>query len=388
MKQSPFRVIEGGLAATTEPGHRPFAESWMTNSRLMGVLAVGIHWAYEDQKNGLWQFFYFDCEEMGFDRYEEYAGTDPQAREDLELSVIGGLGSAKVPINQKEAVFLVQHYLKFNRRYGIELPGDPSRYLFLQAMDGALDEQEQKDLFRKSCVPITTQTMLANYFIMRCTGKDKQAAEFLTEGEVDTDLFPSLPLGTLYRNAVSLREDGMSCTCESLIFADGYYLTVTELYFDGLRVVSAQVLSKMPLTEVEAHMILGHDEYVSVFRCTAPFESIDRRTTRKLRSAVVNEEHDGMTYLIFHPNNRHVEANPFILFHDMKGLYHFGRNGEILVSCSTEQDARELEWDLLFSHLHEHLQLIQGYQFTDPVVGHYLESGFTSFLDFVEAIQE
>lgn len=387
MKQSPFRVIEGGLAATTEPGHRPFAEGWVTNSRLMGVLAMGIRWAHEGKKNGLWQFFYFDCEEYGFDRYEEYDGGDPEALLDLELSMIGGLGSSKVSITQKQAVHLFLSFLRYNQRYGIELPGDPSRYLFLQHMDGNLTQDEQEELFRCTCVPITSQVMSANYFMMRCAGKDFAAAQFLTANGEYTDLLPGLPQGTLYRNAVTPGEDGFSCTCESLIDAGGFSLVVTKLYFDGFRILSAEVLSRMPITELEAQMVLGHSEYVSVFSCTAPMEALDRRTTRLTRGAVINEEHDGRTFMIFHKDNRHVEENPYLLFHDLKGLYHIEDNGEILVSASTLSDIHQLELDLMFSHLNGHIQLLQGFQFTEPVLGHYLESTYPTFMEFVEAIQ-
>ena len=387
MKQSPFRVIEGGLAATTEPGHRPFAEGWVTNSRLMGVVVMGIRWANEGKKNGLWQFFYFDCEEYGFDRYEEYDGSDPEALRDLELSMIGGLGSDKVSISQKQAVHLFLTYLRYNRKYGIALPGDPSRYLFLQHMDGELTEDEQQALFRRTCVPITSHIMLANYFMMRCAGKDAAAARMLAAAGVDTDLFPGQAPGTLYRNAVNMDPHGMSCTCESLIDAGGFSLVVTRLYFDGFRVTSAEVLSRLPLTEVEAHMVLGHSEYVTVFRSSAPAEAFDRRTTRLTRGALVNEEHDGRTFMIFHNDNSHVEENPYLIFHDLKGLYHVGDNGEILVSASTKADIHQLEFDLLFSHLNGQISMLQGFQFTEPVMGHYLESTFPTFMEFVEAIQ-
>ena len=143
----------------------------------------------------------------------------------------------------------------------------------------------------------------------------------------------------------------------------------------------------MPITELEAQMVLGHSEYVSVFSCTAPMEALDRRTTRLTRGAVINEEHDGRTFMIFHKDNRHVEENPYLLFHDLKGLYHIEDNGEILVSASTLSDIHQLELDLMFSHLNGHIQMLQGFQFTEPVLGHYLESTYPTFMEFVEAIQ-
>ena len=385
--RTPFRVIEGGLAATTDPRHRSFAEAWVTNSRLMGVLAMGIHWSKTPEQEGLWQYFYFDCEEYGFDRYEEYEGSDINEQRDIELSVIGGLGSVKVGISQTEAVFLFRHYLNFNRRAGIELPEGQERYMFLAGMDGALSQDQQDDLFARSCVKITSQTMLANYYMMRCAGKDQAGARYLSNESVDPDLFPGFPLGTLYRNVVRTGSDGTTCTCESLIEANGYHLVVTQLYLDAFRVIGSEVLSSMAISDVEAQMILNRSEYITLFRYTGDPSLLRRTTTKRLRGSVITEEHNGRTFMIFQPDNRHVERSPYLLYNDLYGVYHIEGNGELLVAANSAENIHMLEIELWMSSLTGDLTMLQGYQFTEPVLGHYLESTFPTFAEFVEAIQ-
>ena len=68
MNRPKFTVIQGGLAAANRKN--TFVSAYVTDTRLMGVLAVYAHWQVEVPASGdrlpdIHQFFYIDCEEAG-----------------------------------------------------------------------------------------------------------------------------------------------------------------------------------------------------------------------------------------------------------------------------------------------------------------------------------
>ena len=77
-KKTKFKVIKGGLSETAFTGSRQFVSAYVTDTRLMGVVGVYIHW-YLPQNTLLkhfHQFFYMDAEEFGFDSYESVLESD------------------------------------------------------------------------------------------------------------------------------------------------------------------------------------------------------------------------------------------------------------------------------------------------------------------------
>ena len=102
-----FKVIEGGLdKPVTYTGDQSFRSAWITDTRLMGVFCMGVHWRMNKkekaQDRDLHQYFYFDAEDLGFDRFEWVFGKDKTKLEDTEASMIGCLGGSKVDIDLVE----------------------------------------------------------------------------------------------------------------------------------------------------------------------------------------------------------------------------------------------------------------------------------------------
>lgn len=66
MSKPKLTVIEGGLAATIDKYDKFFVSAYVTDTRLMGVLAVYARWKLYDTADGtdFHQFFYIDCREF------------------------------------------------------------------------------------------------------------------------------------------------------------------------------------------------------------------------------------------------------------------------------------------------------------------------------------
>ena len=88
-----FTLIEGGLNCSIPQAHKRFVSAYVTNTRLMGVLAVYAHWAVKDGGD-IHQFFYIDCEETGLETCTVYRGDWNQEMQMAEQALVGGLGAS------------------------------------------------------------------------------------------------------------------------------------------------------------------------------------------------------------------------------------------------------------------------------------------------------
>ena len=110
-----FNLIKGGLGESAEDSTKEFAGATVTDTRLMGVVSMTVHWYLPEnsQMTDLYQFFYFDAEEDGFETYSSFLGGNyPEDYQNVikaENQLIGGLGGAQVSITEKEARFLLQN---------------------------------------------------------------------------------------------------------------------------------------------------------------------------------------------------------------------------------------------------------------------------------------
>ena len=97
MTDNRFTVIKGGIDLPPSIDKRDFVNAYATDTRLMGVLGLSIHW--EIEKSGItddfYQFFYLDAEEYAIENYISVYGNSPKEIHKVENTLIGGLGGKK-----------------------------------------------------------------------------------------------------------------------------------------------------------------------------------------------------------------------------------------------------------------------------------------------------
>ena len=385
-----FTVLEGGLSKTLSSENLTFRSAWITDTRLMGVVCMLIHWHLDDDSpyRDFHQFFYFDVEEMGFDRFEWVFGSDKEELAKVEASMIGGLGGTKVMASQKEAVYLLKKYVRFNEEHSLELPDGEDKYNFMLTMDGDLTASEIAMLFDKSCIEPASKSELANYFIMRCFARDFECAAYLSDNKIGLDLFPDYEPCTLYKNDLKFKHLDNTCLCESLIGNnEEYHIVRTELDFHNMRVSGYRKVSDMKISDTEAYMILSHSEFVTIYDYSGLPEQFNRDTSKLTKNSMILDEHGGKTFMIFYPDNGHVASKSYRLYNDLLGIYHLTGSNQLIVSASSLNSIRKLEVDLTFSTVYTLLELKDSYEFNEPVLMQYLESDFSNFEDFISAIK-
>ena len=104
--RSTFKLISGGLSETIDDSPKEFVSASITDTRLMGVVSMCVHWRLSENSHltDLHQFFYFDAEESGFETYRSVLGnggpSEVQEINDIEDYLMGGLGGKRVILTE------------------------------------------------------------------------------------------------------------------------------------------------------------------------------------------------------------------------------------------------------------------------------------------------
>ena len=119
-------MIEGGIPYLIKTKQKLLVSAYVTNTRLMGVLALYAHWRISgtDEMLDFHQFFYIDCEESGLETYTGILGSDHSEIDATEQALVGGLGAEKIEISYPQLSGILTFYRMFNEAHGLPLPRD------------------------------------------------------------------------------------------------------------------------------------------------------------------------------------------------------------------------------------------------------------------------
>lgn len=386
-----FRIIKGGLeddAAKAEQEQKPFSfvSAWVTDTRLMGVNAMHIQWK-DRLGNDLHQFFYFDAVDTGFERFDEISGDDENALRAAEISFAGGLGGRKVEISEDEALYLIKSFREINGRTGEAAPRIGIRMKKMLDSSAELTDDEKQLLFTKICkTPLSTNEKI-NYFMMRIADSDDAGIRYLSLDRLTAKDSPAKgTLYTLHRNRIKYRNKN-TATVESLLECDnGYEMWISNITISEGMIHTYRRESRMKISDTEAFMTLSHSEFVMVYTLSDDAEPLTQDSTPFTRKSSVVEEDDGISYMLFRPNNNHVDTQDYRLYDDIFGVYHLTSTGQFICSSNTQHDMALLELDLVFSPIYKSMDLIGNYEFNEPVMAQFLSSGYDDFNDFMREI--
>lgn len=387
-----FKVIKGGLDSPLN-SKKTFISAYITDTRLMGVTGLYIHWNMEseDLSSDFHQFFYFDAEEFGFETYKSIVGNNLEELDLIESALLGGLGGQKVKLSENEACYLVQHYVKTNTKLSIPIPNGVEEFQFILDRDIFLTLKEQRDLMKKMCDPIVSDYQLINYFLMRCFGRDYTAAAYLTNGKVDVKIFFDFPISTLCRNSIDLFDtETHTYLAESLVERDGkYHIVITELTVSAHLITGFKRRSSFKISSAEAAMMLSRPEFITVYDLhTDNDEFIDNCLTSITTNAMMTMHEDGRLFLAFNKDNSHVNKSEFRLNEDVYGMYYISDFGQMIIASYNVAGILSLEHDLRKSALKDYLTMTAKYEFKEPILYEFIQSDFDDFEEFIAFIRE
>lgn len=398
MNRSNFTVIKGGNQLPNYQNRR-FISAYVTDTRLMGVAGLHLHWELleDGMPVNLHQFFYFDAEEYGLDAYKSYIGDDNAAITAMEESMFGGLGGKKRSLTQREAVYLVQDFCRDSQLLGVSLPDPKDEYAFLLDNPIPADTSLLNSVAEKLCTELQSDYEVVHYFLMRSFGKDKKGMAYISDFKcIDSGRVQDVsePYGsTLCKNTIEefINPDGsLSYLCESLVEVDQlnqYRLVMTEILVSGVKVVAAKRRSAFTVSLQEVAMMLSRPEYVTVFEVLTPPEESQLSLEQVLGAAMESTHENGKLFVLFHRNNEHVNRRVFRLNDDIQSLFFITDFGQMIVAAYTLPAIWEAERKLQKSPLGVMLIPTAKFEFKEPVLFDFIQSDFEDFEDFLDAIK-
>lgn len=397
MKRPKLTVIEGGISYLLETREKFLVSAYITNTRLMGVLAIYAHWKIQgtDESSDLHQFFYIDCEEVGFETYKSIVGNDTEEIAMAEQAITGGLGADKIDISHRQLSGILTYYKEFNQCHNLPMPSQYGEYKFLVEPGTVLNPEEHAKLMNKICGEITSDYQVINYFLMRCFGRDSAGASYLAAQNVPLELYYEFKATTFCKNVIDkdkTYDDGaVSYLCESLIEMDGQYKTIiSKVVVKELKVVHFQYCSGFDVSAAEAAMMLSKAEFVTVYEVLLSDEDMENNMGELSINfnTIMSSHENGKLFMAFKHNNDHVNNRVFRLSNDVKGIYFLTDYGQLVVAAYNLSDIRYLENKLKASPLAPFLIVTAKYEFKEPVLFEFIQSDFEDFEDFLSFIKD
>ena len=397
MTKPKLTVIEGGLAASIDKRPKYFLSAYVTDTRLMGVLAVHACWKipYGDELSDFHQFFYIDCEEMGLETYKSFLDSDPSEIEMAEQALVGGLGASKIEISERQLMGLLTEYRLFNENHKLPLPEKYEEYRFLIEPETILTPEESHVLMKLICGEIRSEYQTINYFLMRCFGRDYTGAAYLSEGKFPLDLYDNYRQATFCKNVIdkdaSYIDGATAYMCESLIEMNNCYETViSRVVVRDLKIVDFEHCSGFAVSSAEAAMMLSKPEFVTVYEVLLSEQDMDENIGELTitLNTVMSVHDNGRLFMAFKPSNSHVDSRIFRLSNDVRGIYFLTDYGQLIMAAYSLIEIQTLERKLAACPLAPFLMATAKYEFKEPVLFEFINSDFEDFEDFLEAIKD
>lgn len=393
-----MKVIVGGGDPKDSRAPKRFVSAYVTNSRLMGVLVVSIHWEsiLSGNRDGggesFRQFFYIEVSEIGLDTYKSLCGDEAAPLLEIEQEMAGGLGSGKVDITEKEAVMLIQKYAELNEKYGEELPEEIREFRFILDREITATENEWRELFRKTCVSPETPNQLINYFLMRYFARDAEAIEFLAPGVVKNKFDDDGEYDTLCLNKIEERidkENGLSYLCESLIETEReHQIVVSEIRVSGDAVTSFEIISRFPISNAETAMKLERPEFITVYEILMDHTVVREFLDAGLPAAMKRDTDFGKLYLTFNENNNHLKKSVYRLNDDIKGMIYVTDEGQMILAAYSLAQIHRLERGVQSLPFGRKLLALAKYEFKEDMFYDFVRNETGDFVSYVEEVCE
>ncbi len=395
MTKQRFKIIKGGAdkASGALKDTRRFVSAFVTDTRLMGVLALTVHWKNpsSEDEDDFYQFFYFDAEEYGLDSYQSLEGNDPFALETIEQNLMGGLGGKKIPLSKREVLYLLQSFVSASKKLNAPLPEPVSEYEVLLKDPVLLSGKEKEAVISKICTPILSDYQRIHYFLMRCFARDWEGASYLIDGDIKPEELVGKKAATLCKNTIEeyTGEDGaISYLCEAVIDTDGKYeLIVLEITVSKGKINSALRRSSFRISAAEAAMMLNRPEFVTVYEIITEPAEFDDRFLPIVMAAMQTNHDNGRLFMEFNKDNNHVNQKVFRLNEDVFGLYYVSDFGQLIIAAYGVNEIHAIEKKLQKSPLNPSILAVAKYEFKEPVLYDFIQSDFDDFEDFLRSLK-
>ncbi|MCG8483189.1 MAG: hypothetical protein MJA31_07780 [Clostridia bacterium] len=388
MNHKRFTIIQGNNNQKEEK-KKIFVSSYVTDTRLMGVIGMYIHWKMGEED--FYQIFHFDSEEYGFDNYKSIYGNHGGSLYVEKEAMMGGLGGKYRNINEDEARYILYQFVEMNKKLKLPLPEPKSEYEDLCSHLVSLSKSARENLMNKMCEAIVSDYQSINYFLMRSFAKDIDGIKYLTD-EKELFIYEGKKPTTLLKNTIEKYQaaDRISYVCESLIEENmKYKIKVTEIELEQkderFYIMEAHERSEMIISPTEASFMLNRPEYINVYDIYDVTEFI--KDIKEKKPHMLHNVHDsGQMFTEFNEDNRHVNNTIYMLNGDIYGVYYITNSDQLIMSSYHLNNIAEMEKSLVKEDLKKYMTLDEKLEFKESILYEFVHSGYEDFFDFLSEI--
>ena len=421
-----FTVVEGRKSSLYNLFEEyKLSSCQVTNTRLMGALAMKIVWHKPEQTSSrLYQIIHLDYSEYGIDEYLEFECTPGdenyvQNKEEMNyywehfLNVMGG---EAIKVRPAVMLRLIDSAMKLagddiNREYDTEELRDFRHYALrrLGLMTSALEKEGIRagdcstlDAIEQTSVHELSTNATINYFLMRLADCDFEAAAYLSDysaEELAESPLAAPGVQTLVRNTiskVSRRDDPKGdkslrmYTCKlTTLSRSGYYHGSASIRLDGgrrdLSVVDFEIGDMLKLSDYESAMQLAQPEFITVFECKDEIlDGFDGMLIAPLASSDLSAVGNGWLYTIYNKDNSHVDKAEYRLGDDVYGYALLTMGGELILMSHDLSRISILDEATFFSVYAPSISVKGRYRLDNPVFQTLCRTSGLYFDDLIE----
>lgn len=387
MEHKHLTVIQGGKGVR-ESYTPQFSVAYVTNTRLMGVVAVK---ALELTSSGaaVAHFFHLDFEEFGIDAYERIESMNPETLDRITRKMTGGLGGELVEISAEEMAWLIREAYALNLSFSEPLPeGMDSLFSFLKAQS-QLESRDIHGLWLKMTPELISDTELINYYLMRLWAGDAAGAQFLSRSGAVIQTLSEWP-GVMVRNRIQfLRDAGGVRYYQAEALSDNekeYKIAACEIgVFEESgqrRIFSITVQSAFKVSEVEAAFMLRRKEYLGIYTVLDP-DRVRLFFDLYKPDAMITVYEEGLLYSYFKTHNKHVQSDEYYLNEDVQCYYYLSED-QLIVCALDPRFLREAQIELELSEMTTLLQYEAEHISENPILYDFISSDYLDFQEFWE----
>ncbi|MCQ2567301.1 MAG: hypothetical protein MJ127_02735 [Mogibacterium sp.] len=399
-----------------------FVSCEVTDTRLMGVLAMRITWRGRNNTRALYyQVLHLDYSEYGIDDYFEFDCT-PNATTYQENSeaqkyhwhaFVSVMGGKIVRLSAPVMLALIDKALpyaadNFRREYDNEENAAfrHNAIIRLDLMKEALVEEgitasdsSGQELIKAVSPHKLTTCETINYFLMRLVDLDFEAAAYLSTIPEDVLRESELTLPgiqTLMRNKIKPLDrsvkDGTSYKCTmTTLGAYNYYHSSLVVELDGdfrsrdCRVTSLSVGSCERMNKIEAAYQITQHEYITVFDCRDRLlDHFDGSKLTYLCDVEPIQVPNGWLFTIYNKDNSHVNSADYRLSDDVFGYALLSIDGEFIIMSNKISNIEYMDDATVISLYAPFMSLTGRYELDTPIFHNLCSSYGVMFRELIE----
>ncbi|CAH2211989.1 hypothetical protein [Tepidibacter aestuarii] len=349
----------------------------ITNSRLMGTM--GLRTALKIDNDRLDQYFLLDAEKVGIADYVSIKNGNERSLYEEEERLMGGLGSDRISINEKEAMYLINHFGNKNLEYNKELPGCKEEYIDI--IKNEADNVDYESLFLKISKKIETPIEFINYMTMRIIGSDYEALNFFSNYYID-DMNITDNEAVLLKNKVVPMKNNRYIS--EFIFEDDIYYK-SKIGFNISHLNGYYKIDSIIYTDkekVDFNIVsneLRKKEYISIYNVENIFcEKFIYDNPGFMKS----EFECGILLTEFKSNNKHVNKDIYYISGDINAMYYINDTQLVVATYDYYTEAKVEK--ILIEEYSEYIGLNSKYEFENSLIYEFAQIGYDDFYDFIE----